>query len=138
MDSICHSLPIDEVVFCLNKEQFIDVDEYFELLESLGITMRMVIDFFKVSSTRKEVNIFHDTIPIVTYYSKSFDLQQLFLKRLLDIIGALIGLTIFTLMFPFLALVIKLNSPGPIFFSQDRVRENGRIFKCWKLRSCPR
>ena len=135
LGSLCRSLSVDEVVFCLNKEQLLDVDEYFELLEELGITMRVVVDFFNVSTVRKEVNIFNETIPIITYHSKAFDLQQLLLKRLLDIAGALIGLTIFALVFPFVALGIKLDSPGPIFFSQERVRESGRRFKFWKLRS---
>jgi exopolysaccharide biosynthesis polyprenyl glycosylphosphotransferase len=72
---------------------------------------------------------------MLTFHSKAFDAQQLLLKRLLDIAGSLIGLCLFGIMFPMIAVAIKFNSPGPIFFSQERVRENGRLFKCWKLRS---
>jgi exopolysaccharide biosynthesis polyprenyl glycosylphosphotransferase len=57
------------------------------------------------------------------------------LKRLLDIVIALIGLLFFALLFPFIALAIKLDSKGAIIFSQDRVGLNGREFTVYKLRS---
>jgi anti-anti-sigma factor len=56
-------------------------------------------------------------------------------KRLLDILGALIGLGIAALLFPFLALAIRLDSPGPILFGQERLGWMGRRFRLWKLRS---
>ena len=115
--------------------QIVNAEKYFMPLEELGITVRMVLDFFDISSVRKEVSLFHDTLPILTFHSKAFDAQQLLLKRILDIVGSLAGLSLFMVMFPMLAIAIKFNSPGPIFFCQNRMRENGRIFKCWKLRS---
>jgi len=56
-------------------------------------------------------------------------------KRLLDIVGALIGLGITLVLFPFLALAIRLDSPGPILFGQVRLGWMGRRFRLWKLRS---
>jgi len=135
LEDICVSFPVDEVVFCLSKEQYVDADQYFRPLEELGITVRMALDFFAVRNIRKEVSLFHNTVPVLTFYSKAFDAQQLLVKRLMDIVGSMIGLSIFICLFPLIALSIKTNSPGPIFFSQERVRENGRVFKCWKLRS---
>jgi len=135
LEDICKSFPVDEVVFCLNKTQDLNADHYFKPLEELGITVRMALDFFESRKIHKEISLFHDTVPILTYHSKAFDAQQLFLKRLMDIAGALIGLSLLAFLFPLIALGIKINSPGPIFFSQKRVRENGRLFKCWKFRS---
>lgn len=54
-------------------------------------------------------------------------------KRIFDIFGACIGLAIFLRLFPFLALVIYLDSPGPIFYSQTRVGKGGRLFSLLKL-----
>jgi lipopolysaccharide/colanic/teichoic acid biosynthesis glycosyltransferase len=56
-------------------------------------------------------------------------------KRLLDIVGALVGLGITSVLFPFLALAIRLDSPGPILFAQVRQGWMGRRFRLWKLRS---
>lgn len=57
------------------------------------------------------------------------------LKRLIDIIGALVGLLITAIIFIPIAVAIKLDSPGPIFFSQTRCGWLGRKFKIWKFRS---
>ncbi len=56
-------------------------------------------------------------------------------KRLLDIGGALVGLTFTAVLFPVLALAIRLDSPGPILFGQVRMGWMGRRFRLWKLRS---
>ena len=65
-------------------------------------------------------------------YASSF---QLFLKRLMDIIGGLIGCILTAIIFIFVAPAIYIASPGPIFFSQERVGKNGKKFKMYKFRS---
>lgn len=56
-------------------------------------------------------------------------------KRLLDILGALIGLGITAAVAIPVALVMQLDNPGPIFYSQTRCGLNGRTFRIWKFRS---
>lgn len=58
-----------------------------------------------------------------------------FLKRFLDIILAVVGSLFLTILFPFIAVAIKLNSAGPIFIRQTRVGKNGSIFTLIKFRS---
>lgn len=60
---------------------------------------------------------------------------QVFIKRLFDIIVSLIGLAILALPFALVALAIKLDSKGPVFFKQERVGKDGKIFICWKFRT---
>ncbi len=60
---------------------------------------------------------------------------QMFLKRLLDIVGGLAGTLLTLILALFLAPIIKLKSPGPLFFVQERVGQNGRRFKMYKFRS---
>jgi len=60
---------------------------------------------------------------------------QLILKRALDIIGAICGLVLTLPVWPIIALLIKLDSPGPVFYSQRRVGLNGRIFLLHKFRT---
>lgn len=59
----------------------------------------------------------------------------LFAKRLFDIFGGLVGTIGMCLLFPFVGLAIKIKSPGPVFFSQERVGKNGKHFKCYKFRT---
>lgn len=57
------------------------------------------------------------------------------LKRVLDIFVSVIGLIVFGLIFPFIALAIKLDSKGPIFYVQERIGKGGRPFNMIKLRT---
>jgi lipopolysaccharide/colanic/teichoic acid biosynthesis glycosyltransferase len=56
-------------------------------------------------------------------------------KRSLDIVGALVGLVLFSPLFLLIAVVIKIVSPGPVFFKQARVGCGGKLFRCWKFRT---
>jgi exopolysaccharide biosynthesis polyprenyl glycosylphosphotransferase len=132
---ICKSNSVDEVVFCIPKDLVVDVEDFLNDLQELGITVRMVLDFFELKRSRQELSFFHDELPILTIHTKNLDSQQLFLKRILDVGGALVGLGVTALLFPVIALAIRKNSPGPIFFGQGRVGQSGRTFKCWKFRS---
>lgn len=56
-------------------------------------------------------------------------------KRIFDIVGASMGLLVFFPLFPFLALAIHFDSPGPVFYSHARVGKGGRSFRLLKLRT---
>jgi lipopolysaccharide/colanic/teichoic acid biosynthesis glycosyltransferase len=60
------------------------------------------------------------------------------IKRALDILGASIGLAVYAPLFPIIALAIYVDSPGPIFYRQERVGKGGRIFRLVKLRTMVR
>ena len=56
-------------------------------------------------------------------------------KRAIDYIGASLGLVVLSPVFVAAAIAIKLDSPGPVFFRQQRVGRNGQMFDVWKFRS---
>ncbi len=57
------------------------------------------------------------------------------LKRLFDVAASLFGLLLILPLLPFIIMLIKLETPGPIFFKQLRVGYRGRLFRCYKFRS---
>lgn len=61
--------------------------------------------------------------------------RQLFIKRVTDIIGSLVGMIFMFIALIIFAPIIKIQSPGPVFYSQIRVGKNGRRFKLYKFRS---
>ena len=60
---------------------------------------------------------------------------QLFVKRLMDIAGGLVGCILTGIIYIFIAPIMKVKSPGPVFFSQVRMGKNGKPFKIYKFRS---
>ena len=59
-------------------------------------------------------------------------------KRLLDVLGAVVGILMTSIIFIPIAIAIRLDSPGPIFFSQVRCGLNGETFRLWKFRTMVR
>jgi len=131
----CRREMVDEVVFCLSSKELGSIDGIVYELNQMGITSRMVLDIVDFPASRREISIFHDELPMLTFYSTAFDSSQLFAKRLLDIVGSSIGLSLMLILLPVIALAIKIDSPGPVFFGQERIGENRRRFLCWKFRS---
>ncbi len=74
-------------------------------------------------------------VPTLTISPSPIQGLNLALKRVMDITFSSLFLLIGSPFFLLLAIAIKINSKGPVLFSQLRVTKNGRIFKCWKFRS---
>lgn len=74
-------------------------------------------------------NVESDTVEVKT--SKIY----LFIKRIIDIVGSLIGLILLSPLLVIVGVLIKVESKGPIIFSQDRIGKNGKTFRMYKLRS---
>ena len=133
---VCKANPVDEVIFCDGKEQTrFDLTRYISEVHLMGITTRTVLNLYFQFDCHKEIGMLHGEVPLLTFQPICLDLNQLFYKRCLDIFGAGVGLLIAAVLFPFIAIALKSESPGPLFFGQTRVRENGRTFTCWKFRS---
>ena len=60
---------------------------------------------------------------------------NLLLKRIIDIFGSFIGLIIASPILVFIAIAIKLTTKGPVFFRQERLGKDGKVFKILKFRN---
>jgi exopolysaccharide biosynthesis polyprenyl glycosylphosphotransferase len=74
-------------------------------------------------------------LPIMSLNQPRYSAMDLAAKRLLDIAGAGIGMIVLSPVFLGIAALIKITSPGPVFFGQERMGLDGQIFKMWKFRT---
>ena len=74
-------------------------------------------------------------IPVVTLHRESLPSAALFLKRLIDVTGAVLALLLASPLMAVVALLIRLDSPGPLLYSAERAGAKGRRFRCFKFRS---
>ena len=79
----------------------------------------------------------HELHPSRLIFSEGFRLNYLFLalRRLISFAVALIGLALCLPLIPFIAVAVKMNSPGPVLYRQKRVGQRGRVFTCYKFRT---
>lgn len=125
---------VDEVVFALPQSYMSLAEKYVCECEKMGITVHMILDYGERTIAKTKIDHI-GTMPVLTFHSVTLNECQLFFKRILDIAGAVVGLLVTGIVLLIVAPAIKLESPGPIFFSQNRVGKNGRLFKIYKLRS---
>jgi exopolysaccharide biosynthesis polyprenyl glycosylphosphotransferase len=78
---------------------------------------------------------FAQEIPLLSIGTPQQKMRYLFLKRCIDIFGGLVGCAITSVLFVFIGAAIKLDSKGPVIFSQERIGKNGRKFRMYKFRS---
>lgn len=125
---------VDEVIFVLPKDFMGEVEPYLQGCEELGVTVRMLLDLYDLKLSKTYLS-YVGSVPMLTFHTVTLNEGQMLVKRMMDIAGALVGLVITGIVTLVLAPVIKLDSPGPVFFRQQRVGQNGRIFWCYKFRS---
>ncbi len=126
---------IDDVYFAIPRGAArINIDPFLEGAEAVGKTSKIILNITENRLSKCEFSRL-EGLPLVVLHPVTLDPDQLLLKRSLDLVGATVGVGLNLLLFPFIALAIKLDSPGAIFFRQIRVGENGRHFGLYKYRS---
>lgn len=108
-----------------------------EIMQScirMGITVHQNLTGINKNAGNKVVDEFAGFM-VLTSSIKVAAYRDLFLKRCMDIAGALAGLFLTLLLFPFITAAIRRKSPGPVLFVQERIGKNGRKFRMYKFRS---
>ena len=102
--------------------------------EEMGVTTHYNMELPGISKAHTQFDDYMG-YSVITYCMNRTSYKRLFIKRVFDIIGGFVGLVLTGIITLFLAPAIKLDSKGPVFFSQTRIGKNGRRFKIYKFRS---
>ena len=131
-------LYVDQVFFIQHSDDNIErIQEYIDLCLEMGTTVKVIMD---VSYSRRmhRSNSFVSSIgtfPIITYHTIALNSYEQFIKRMMDLTIGVLAAIVFSPLMIITAIAIKCDSPGPAFFKQTRVGQNGRQFKMYKFRS---
>ena len=127
---------IDEVVLALPREDNALMDEVFRTCNRNAIKTHIIPDYFRFVSQRFQISMVGN-FPIITSRNEPLEeIQWRIVKRIFDFIFSLfIIVLILSILFPVIALITKLTSPGPIFYIQERIGAKNKAFKCYKFRT---
>ncbi len=128
---------VDEVFISLDSVQDREgfLKEMILTFEKMGIAVNLNLDMFDLGVTGKKRIYNLEQYNVIAFATRLFDYRTVLIKRIVDIVGALVGLLITFVVGIFLAPVLLLESPGPLIFKQKRVGVNGRTFDFYKFRS---
>lgn len=134
LESIKEENKFDEIVICINK---IDYDRLMVLIDKckkLNISVKVTSDLFGIIP-EKIFSEHYEDIPVLDVSTKVNLSVYTFVKRIVDYIGAAIGILILSPFYAITALLIKLTSEGPVFYKQVRIGKDGKPFNFYKFRS---
>ncbi len=125
---------IDEIIFAVDSHKLGEMEELFLVCDEQGIRTRVVVDFFP--HVNSQVYLDHlGATPLLTFSAAPHDEIRLLAKRITDVILAAASLVLLLPIMLTIALLIRVTSPGPVIFRQERCGLNGRRFVFYKFRS---
>lgn len=130
---VCQNWVDEVMIFTMQDHPY--QSELIERLEETGVTVHVSLENIADRSGKKQ---FVETVGGYTVLTTSINYastKQMAAKRLMDIAGGIVGCIATGILFIFVAPAIYIASPGPIFFSQERIGLNGKKFKIYKFRS---
>ena len=135
IQAYCQTNRVDELYFALPFNRQHLLEELASFAAENFISFRIVPDY--ASAVGRDVNVcLYDGLPILTVRSEPLGIRaNRVLKRAFDIVFSSVVLVGLLPLLPLVALVIKLDSPGPVFFKQMRPGLRNQLFPCYKLRT---
>lgn len=127
---------IDEIYCSISRLSQHQLNKLVQIADNNLIRLKLIPDYREFVYDDIKVN-HYGRFPIITFRHEPLNnyINQL-LKRVFDISFSLLVIVLFlSWLFPLIALIIKLNSPGPILFFQKRTGLYNRTFWCWKFRT---
>ena len=127
---------VDEVIITIPlKSMYQEASQVVASCEEQGILVKYnQSNIFDLKLAHTEIEDFEGE-PLTSHYTGAMRGWQLLVKRIMDIILSLALLLFLSPLFLLIAFLIKITSPGPIFFIQDRVGVNKRTFRLYKFRT---
>ena len=125
---------IEEVVIAIERSETETIDKILVLLESLDVVVKIIPIMQDILfGTVKQEAIWH--APLIRVTPELMPVWQQVAKRIFDIVASLMVIIIFSPLYIFTAIMVKLSSPGPIFYKQERIGKHGKPFNMLKFRS---
>jgi exopolysaccharide biosynthesis polyprenyl glycosylphosphotransferase len=124
---------IDEVLISVPSDRSL-VKDIMHHARSAGLNVRAVHDLYETSAATEPVE-YVGSVPAIALNHVPVPTLQFFIKRLIDIVVSASLLLVLMPLLVVIAIIIRLESPGPVLYVSDRVGRKGEKFRCYKLRT---
>ncbi len=135
LEDFLASNTLDEIAITLSIKEYSNLEQIVAACEKSGVHTKFIPDYNNIIPT---IPYMEDLQGLPVIHIRHVPLIGVFnatMKRIVDLAGALFGLIVFSPLMLVTALLIKITSPGPVLFSQERIGLHNRPFKMYKFRS---
>lgn len=126
---------LDEVAIALALKDYDNLEHVVNICEKSGVHTKFIPDYNSVIPTRPYTEDLMGLPVINIRYVPLANTSNKVIKRVMDIAGSVCGIVILSPLLLFLAILVKISSPGPVIFKQERVGLHGKPFYMYKFRS---
>lgn len=134
LPALLRSQQVDEVIITLPWQERRHILAIANQSARAGVRPRIVPDLFQMSLSMVDMQNVAG-IPMLTPSDTQLSPWARLFKRLLDVVGSAIGLLVLSPLLLLMAVAIRVDSHGPVIFSQPRVGRGGRLFRVYKFRT---
>ena len=135
LEHIILTTHIDQIIIAISPRHVTLLDKVINTCEKHGVKAEFVPDYYRYFPSKPAIDQIGDMPLINIRYVPLDDTMKKAIKRILDLFCAFVGLIIFSPLMIITAIIIKITSPGPIIFKQERVGLNRKRFQMYKFRS---
>jgi exopolysaccharide biosynthesis polyprenyl glycosylphosphotransferase len=132
--SVVRSNGVDEVIVALsgtNSEAILDL---MDLLDGIEVKVRVLPDVVQMITQDAGIDDLNG-LPLVAIRQSRLRGKNVVIKRAMDVVVSLLVLIFLSPILALIAFLVKVESPGPVFYIQERVGKDGKVFPCIKFRS---
>lgn len=133
VDYVCRSW-VDEVFINVEKEGCFSQD-MLDAFNEMGVTTHLKLQGLENPYHREQTIQRVAGYSVLTYSVVNIPENEMMMKRVLDVLGGIVGCVLCGIILLVVGPMIMIASPGPVFFSQTRIGQNGKPFKIYKFRS---
>ncbi len=134
IEQILREYKIEQVIIALESTEHDKIKRIIARLSGGDLRIKVLPDMYDILSGSVELSNIFGTI-LIDVNSKVMSMWQVTVKRTIDIVVSIVSLVLLIPVFIVLAIMVRISSPGPVFFLQDRIGKNGRVFKIIKFRT---
>jgi Undecaprenyl-phosphate glucose phosphotransferase len=136
LEKVIASEKVDEAVLALPEKDNLLMGELIKTCNRNAVKVHIIPDYFKFVSQQFQISMIGN-FPIITSRNEPLEeVQWRAAKRIFDFIfSSVVTVFILSILFPLIALLIKLTSKGPVLFVQERIGAKNNKFRCYKFRT---
>jgi exopolysaccharide biosynthesis polyprenyl glycosylphosphotransferase len=132
--SVIEQHDVEEVLVAVDSGEHEHISRIMNELEGTGVRVKIIPDMYDILSGSVKMTSIFGT-PLIEVNPEIMPAWQFSVKRIVDISVSLLALLVLAPFLLVMAVLVKLSSPGPVFFSQERIGKFGRPFNIYKFRS---
>lgn len=126
---------VDRVIVSIAPRHYLALEKIMSCCEKMGVRADIVPDYYRFITSHPNIELL-DNIPLISVRYLPLDISyNKYLKRFFDIIFVVVATIILSPLLVITAIAVKITSPGPIIYKQERVGENAVPFNIYKFRS---